>query len=443
MLRKIILVMLLLVILGFVLVSYVTVLRTDYRVTAGFVNLSLVLLFAFLVLLIVRFFALIYLAYLHHLDRAQIPDLSLRYRQNRDDLFLPPVSVIVPCYNEGIVVEASIRSLLNLEYPDLEIVVVDDGSADDTYERAARLAGRHGNFKVTVLRQRNRGKGEALNHGIGYSTGELIVCVDADSRLEPDSLLYAVQHFRNPRVGAVAGNVKVGNRRNYLTRMQALEYIEGLNMVRRSQGYFSAVNIIPGPIGVFRRSVLEEVGGYDRDTFAEDCDITVKILIKRWKIEYEPFAIAVTEAPETFVPFFRQRYRWTRGILQALRKHRQYLFHGAGFTNSFVLWYMGFEALLWPAMNIFAQIYFLYVVLFFDMVIFVVFWWGQLTILDIVAAMYCIGMEEEDFRLTPYAVLYRIFFVVVTDVCKVIATVEELLQVHMTWGKLQRLGRTN
>ncbi len=442
MVRKLILFLLLLLAMVFILISYVTVLQTNYRITSGFVNLSLVLLFSFLVLLIFRFFVLIYISYLHHLDRVRMPNLRARYHRDPTSLHLPSVSVIVPCYNEGVVIEKAIESLLKLEYPDLEIVVVDDGSSDDTYRRAGRYAGRHGHIGVTVLRQRNRGKGEALNHGIGYARGELLVCVDADSRLAPDSLLYAVQHFRDPRIGAVAGNVKVGNRRNLLTRLQALEYIEGLNMVRRSQGYFSTVNIIPGPIGVFRRQVLEDVGGYDRDTFAEDCDITIKILVKRWKIAYEPFAIAVTEAPESFVAFFRQRYRWTRGILQALRKHRRYLWRGAGFANSFVLWYMGFEALLWPAMNIFAQIYFLYVVIFFDMTIFVVFWWGQLTVLDLVAAMFCIGMEDEDFRLTPYAILYRIYFVVVTDVCKVIATLEELLQVRMTWGKLQRTGRT-
>lgn len=427
----------------FIVISYVTVLRTDYRVTSAFVNFSLVLLFSFLVILILRFFILIYLSYLHHVDRARLPDMLALYRRDPSSLHLPTVSVIVPCYNEGVVIENSIQSLLNLVYPGLEIVVVDDGSVDDTYRRAGRFAGRHGDKTVTVLRQRNRGKGEALNHGIGYSKGELLCCVDADSRLEPASLLYAVQHFRDPRVGAVAGNVKVGNRRNFLTRMQALEYIEGLNMVRRSQGYFSAVNIIPGPLGVFRRTVLEQVGGYDRDTFAEDCDITIKILVHRWKVEYEPFAIALTEAPETFVAFFRQRYRWTRGILQSLRKHRRYLFHGAGFTNTFVLWYMGFEALLWPAMNIFAQVYFLYVVAFFDMTMFVIFWWGQLTVLDVVTALFCLSMEEEDLKLAPYALLYRVFFVVVTDVCKVIATVEEFLRVRMTWGKLERTGRTN
>ena len=440
--RRLTLLGLALLMMGFVLISYVTVLRTDYRVTAAFVNFSLVVLFSFLVVLIVRFFILIYLSYLHHLDRSRVPDLLTEYRHNPGKLHLPSVSVIVPCYNEGRVIENSIRSLLGLVYPNVEIIVVDDGSADDTYPRAAKYEGRHGRFSVTVVRQRNSGKGQALNHGIRLAQGELIVTVDADSRLEPASLLYAVQHFRNPRVGAVAGNVKVGNRRSFLTRMQALEYVEGLNMVRRSQGYFSAVNIIPGPLGVFRREVLLEVGGYDDDTFAEDCDITIKILIRRWKIEYEPFAITWTEAPETYNAFFRQRYRWTRGILQSLRKHSSYLWRGAGPVNTFVLWYMGFEALLWPAMNIFAQVYFLYVVFFFDMTMFVIFWWGQLTVLDIVTAMFCISMEDEDLSLTPYALLYRVFFVVITDVCKVIATIEEFLQIRMTWGKLERTGRT-
>lgn len=439
--RKIILFMLILILLAFVFVTYVAVLRTDYKVTSAFVNLSMVVLFSFLVLLIIRFFILIYLSYLHHLDRSRTPDYLAEYLARPDGMTLPPVSIIVPAYNEGVVIESSIRSLLNLQYPDLEIVVVDDGSTDHTFKAAQRFEGRHGRTTVRVVRKENGGKGAALNYGIGISRGEFVLTVDADSRLEPASLLYAVQHFKDPRVGAVAGNVKVGNRHKLITKMQALEYIEGLNMVRRSQGYFSAVNIIPGPLGLFRRSVLDEVGGYELDTFAEDCDITIKILIKGWKIEYEPYAITWTEAPETIRDFFRQRYRWTRGILQSLRKHFRSLFGGAGFVNTFVLWYMAFESLVWPVMNIFAQVYFLYVVIFFDLAKFVIFWWGQLTVLDIVVAMFCLSMERESMKLVPYSILYRIYFVVLTDVCKVIASVEELLQVRMTWGKLDRTGR--
>jgi len=438
--RKLILFGPIFTLLAFVFVTYVAVLRTDYKVTSAFVNVSMVVLFSFLVLLIIRFFVLIYLSYLHHLDRSRTPDYLSEYMAHPEGMHLPSVSIIVPAYNEGVVIESSIRSLLNLQYSDLEIVVIDDGSKDDTFVRAKRYEGRHGRTVVKVFRQANGGKGAALNFGIGLSTGEFVLTVDADSRLEPGSLLYAVQHFKDPRVGAVAGNVKVGNRHKLITKMQALEYIEGLNMVRRSQGYFSAVNIIPGPMGLFRRTVLDEVGYYELDTFAEDCDITIKILIKGWKIEYEPFAITWTEAPETVRDFFRQRYRWTRGILQSLRKHFPSLFKGVGFVNTFMLWYMAFESLVWPLMNIFAQVYFLYVVIFFDLAKFVIFWWGQLTVLDIVVAMFCLSMERESMKLVPYSIIYRIYFVVLTDVCKVIASVEELLKIQMTWGKLDRTG---
>ena len=441
MVRKIMLLLLVVTLMAFVFVTYVAVLRTDYRVTSAFVNLSMVVLFSFLVLLIIRFFILIYLAYLHHLDRSKTPDYLAEYLSRSGDMHLPPVSIIVPAYNEGVVIEASVRSLLNLQYPSLEIVVVDDGSTDDTFARAKRYEGSHGRTVVRVLHKRNGGKGDSLNYGINASHGELVLTVDADSRLEPASLLYAVQHFKDPEIGAVAGNVKVGNRHNLLTKMQALEYIEGLNMVRRSQGYFSAVNIIPGPLGLFRRSVLDEVGYYELDTFAEDCDITIKVLTHGWKIQYEPYAITWTEAPETIRDFFKQRYRWTRGILQSLRKHAKYMLKGAGFVNTFVLWYMAFEAIVWPIMNIFAQAYFLYVVLFFSLAKFVLFWWGQLTVLDIVVAMFCLSMERESMKLVPYSILYRIYFVVLTDVCKVIASIEELLQVQMSWGKLERTGR--
>jgi poly-beta-1,6 N-acetyl-D-glucosamine synthase len=374
------------------------------------------------------------------LDRSRTPDYLSDYLAHEGNMYLPMVSIIEPAYNEGVVIEGSIRSMLNVQYPALEILVVDDGSSDDTYERAKRYEGTHGKTVVRVLRKTNGGKGDSLNYGIKESHGEMVLTVDADSRLEPASLLYAVQHFKDPAVGAVAGNVKVGNRNNMLTKMQALEYIEGLNMVRRSQGYFSAVNIIPGPLGLFRRTVLDEVGCYELDTFAEDCDITIKVLTRGWKIQYEPYAVTWTEAPETIRDFFRQRYRWTRGILQSLRKHRKYLWKGAGGVNTFVLWYMAFESLIWPVMNIFAQVYFLYVVIFFNLATFVIFWWGQLTVLDVVVAMFCLSMERESMKLVWYSIPYRIYFVVLTDVCKVIATVEELMRVQMSWGKLERTG---
>ncbi len=174
---------------------------------------------------------------------------------------------------------------------------MDDGSTDRTVERAASLEGRYGDTTLRVVSKRNGGKASALNTGIALARIDYVLCMDGDSRLDPGTLRAAMRHFGDPRVGAVAGNVKVVNRDNVWTRLQALEYLEGLNMARRAQGFLRVVNIIPGPIGVFRRDVLRRVGGYDTDTFAEDADLTLKILTAGWHVAYEERAIAYTEAP--------------------------------------------------------------------------------------------------------------------------------------------------
>ena len=214
-------------------------------------------------------------------------------------------------------IASALRSLLTMQYPSMEIIVVDDGSTDRTVERAAPLEGRYGDTTLRVVSKRNGGKASALNTGIALARNAFVLCMDGDSRLDPGTVRAAMRHFADPRVGAVAGNVKVVNRDNIWTRLQALEYLEGLNMARRAQGFLRVVNIIPGPIGVFRRDVLQRVGGYDTDTFAEDADLTLKILTAGWHVTYEERAIAYTEAPEQFIDLIKQRYRWTRGILQA------------------------------------------------------------------------------------------------------------------------------
>ena len=441
MMRKVIVPVLWLFLAVMLFAVYVAVRQTDYRITSFFVQFSMVVLVAFLLVLVLRYFILLFVSYLHFLECENRPDAD---ELKADEVFmasLPKVTIVVPAYNEGKVIEASIRSLTQLNYPDLEILVVDDGSSDDTYERAKKFEDLTGEVVVKVFKKKNGGKSNALNFGIWRSEGELILSVDADSKLEPDSLIYAASHFKDPRIGAVAGNVKVINRETLICKMQALEYIQGLNMVRRAQGYFKIVNIIPGPLGLFRKSALEEVEYYVHDTFAEDCDLTIKLLGKGWKVEYEPKAVTWTEAPEDMRSYFKQRYRWTRGILQSLRKHSNYLFCKGNRLNKSILWYMVFESVVWPAMNLFAQLFFLYIVYFFNLASFVVYWWAQLTILDIVASMYCLMLEREQMRLALYSVPYRLFFVLMTDVCKVLSSLEEMLKVEMTWGKLDRAGR--
>lgn len=392
---------------------------------------------AFLVLLVLRYFTLLWLGYLQHIET--------QVSEGDGDQFLPPVTLIVPAYNEGPVIQSAIRSLLDLDYPSYEILVVDDGSSDDTYAKASALEGRYGSVTVRVVSKSNAGKANALNTGIALARHGYVVCMDGDSRLSRDAVRVAMRHFADPKVGAVAGNVKVVNRVNLWSRLQALEYIEGLNMARRAQGFIRAVNIIPGPIGVFRREALAEVGGYDTDTFAEDADLTIKVLTAGWHVVYEPRAIARTEAPERLLDLIKQRYRWTRGILQALRKRGTWLAipkgEGGGFTVWLSLQAMLFEAIVWPIMNVLGNLFFAAVALSVGAASYVIYWWLLLTLLDVAAALYTVAMEEEDLSLVPYAIVYRFFFVVLVDVAKLFATTEEFMNVRMTWGKLERAGR--
>ena len=398
---------------------------------SAFVRVAMWALFGFLVLLILRYIGLLWFSYLNHLER-----------DDEESLLLPPVTILVPAYNEGAVIQGSIRSLLELDYPRYEILVIDDGSKDDTYAKAAVYEGDRGRANVRVITKPNGGKARALNTGIAAATSEFILCMDGDSALHPQTLRRAIRHFDDPHIGACAGSVKVVNRTNLLSSLQALEYIEGLNMVRAAQGFFRLVNIIPGPIGLFRKSALNKVGGYDHDTFAEDCDLTLKLLLEGWKIQYEPGAIAYTEAPEKLLDLLKQRYRWTRGILQAISKHKRTLVdprRGVGVTLT--LWYMIFEGIAWPAMNCFANVLFVYVATRYGTALPLVLWWAQLTVLDLAAALYCVVVEEEQLMLVPYAIFYRAFFALTIDVAKLFATFEELFKLRMDWGKLDRIGR--
>lgn len=400
-----------------------------------FIYSTIVAFVIFLALLLFRYFSIIVMGYL----------FISKYTFQEKDKFHPFVSIIVPVYNESKVIAGSIRSLLNIDYPNFEIIIVNDGSTDDTAKVAEGMVGykkgRRSMVKVSLINKPNGGKAKALNAGIQYSQAEFVVCMDGDSQLSPNSLRMGMRHFIDSKVGAVAGNVKVWNKKKMFTDLQSLEYLEGLNLARSAQAFVSMVNIIPGPIGFFRRSALKDAGFYSSDTFAEDADITLKILAKSWKISYEPNAISYTEAPVTLHQLLKQRYRWTRGILQAVRKHKKYLLNPTiNIKNTLILWAMFYEALVWPAMNILVNVFFISAALVYGMSSLIYIWWLGIMLLDMMAAIYCIASEGEEFRLVFYAVIYRVFFILIIDVTKVMATIEEFIGIHMTWGKLDRNG---
>ena len=402
--------------------------------------ISAYLLF-FLSLLVLRYAVLIFYSFMEHME------IQIKKRRQIENpasfkTSFPMVSIIVPAYNEGPVIEAAIHALLRLDYPNYEVLIVDDGSSDDTYEKAMVVARNSRTVPIRVITKTNGGKADALNTGIANARGEFILNMDGDTKLSANTLRACIPHFDDPSVGAVAGNVKVINRENIWTRIQALEYVEGLAMARKAQSFMRSVSIIPGPLGVFRKSVLQQVAGYDRDTFAEDCDLTLKILMRGWHVAYEPTAVAWVETPSHLLDLLKQRYRWTRGILQAMRKHSSALLHPrrAG-INFLILWYMLFEAIIWPISTVAGSLFFAYVGMRYGIVVFILYWWLQLTMLDLIAATYCVVVEEEDPVLILYAVSFRLFYITIIDVSKVFATIEEWIGTGMTWGKLQREGK--
>ncbi len=239
-------------------------------------------------------------------------------------LFTPPISVIVPAYNEEVTAIKTINSLLQQQYPNFEIIFVDDGSKDKTYERV-KAAFVH-DARVKIFTKPNGGKASALNFGIAQTQNDFVVNIDADTQLSDNALYQLIQKMSDQNIVAVAGNVQVGNKINVLTRWQAIEYTTAQNFDRLAMEYLNAITVIPGAIGAFRVAAIKAVGGYDTDTLAEDCDLTIRLLRTGGKIGTANAAIAYTEAPETFAQFLKQRFRWNFGVLQAFWKNRDVLF---------------------------------------------------------------------------------------------------------------------
>jgi cellulose synthase/poly-beta-1,6-N-acetylglucosamine synthase-like glycosyltransferase/spore germination protein YaaH/peptidoglycan/xylan/chitin deacetylase (PgdA/CDA1 family) len=237
--------------------------------------------------------------------------------------FDPRVAVLIPAYNEEAVIVRTIRSVLNSDYKNLRVIVIDDGSHDRTAEvAAAAYAQQIAAGRVQVLTKRNEGKAAALNYALDRISEEIYVGIDADTVIAPDAISKLISHFEDPTIGAIAGNAKVGNRVNLWTRWQALEYITSQNFERRALNLFHVITVVPGAIGAWRTAPVKAAGGYPLNTVAEDADLTMGLLEQGWRVDYEDRALAFTEAPIDARGLMRQRFRWSFGTLQAVWKHR-------------------------------------------------------------------------------------------------------------------------
>jgi peptidoglycan/xylan/chitin deacetylase (PgdA/CDA1 family)/spore germination protein YaaH/GT2 family glycosyltransferase len=229
------------------------------------------------------------------------------------------ISVIIPAFNEAMVIESSVRRVLESTQAEIEVIVVDDGSTDATSEIVSRVFGSEP--RVRLLTLSNGGKAHALNRALALAKGEIVVALDADTQFEPETIARLARWFADPQIGAVAGNAMVGNRVNLVTKWQGVEYVTAQNLERRALSRFDAITVVPGAVGAWRRAALDDVGGYPVDTLAEDQDLTIAIQRRGWRIAYDVDAVAWTEAPESFRALAKQRYRWAFGTLQCLWKH--------------------------------------------------------------------------------------------------------------------------
>jgi peptidoglycan-N-acetylglucosamine deacetylase len=236
-----------------------------------------------------------------------------------------PVSVIIPAYNEEKVIAATVARILASDYRDLEVLVIDDGSQDRTADVVRENFS--GAANVTLISIANGGKARALNLALERAHGDVVVALDADTQFDRETISRLVRWFVDPAIGAVAGNAKVGNRVNMITRWQALEYVVAQNLERRALAALGTLTVVPGAVGAWRRQVLLDIGGYPTDTLAEDQDLTIGLQQAGYKVHFDSSAAAWTEAPSSFRSLAKQRFRWAYGTLQCLWKYRHMTFN--------------------------------------------------------------------------------------------------------------------
>ncbi|MGW1024160.1 glycosyltransferase [Streptomyces sp. NPDC002577] len=347
-----------------------------------------------------------------------------------------PVSVLVPAYNEAKCITHTVNSLAQSDHP-VEVIVIDDGSTDGT----ARIVEDMRMPNVRVVRQLNAGKPAALNRGLANARYDIVVMMDGDTVFEPSTVRELVQPFGDPRVGAVAGNAKVGNKDSLIGAWQHIEYVMGFNLDRRMYDMLRCMPTIPGAVGAFRRTALERVGGMSDDTLAEDTDITMAMHRDGWRVVYAENARAWTEAPETVQQLWSQRYRWSYGTMQAIWKHRRAVIE-RGPSGRFgriglplVSLFMVVAPLLAPLIDVFL----LYGLVFGPTQKTVGAWLGVLAI-QAVCAAYAFRLDRERMThlisLPLQQILYRqLMYVVLLQ-----SWITALTGGRLRWQKLRRTG---
>ncbi|WP_433828969.1 bifunctional polysaccharide deacetylase/glycosyltransferase family 2 protein [Actinoplanes sp. CA-015351] len=350
--------------------------------------------------------------------------------------YTDPVTVIVPAYNEKECIADTVRSLAASTHP-IRIIVVDDGSTDGTAEIAEGL----GYPNVTVIWQPNSGKPAALNTGIAAADTEVVVMMDGDTVFEPDTVRNLVQAFSDPEIGAVAGNAKVANRKGLIALWQHIEYVVGFSIDRRAYDVMRCMATVPGAIGAFRRSALQQVNGLSDDTLAEDTDLTIAMIRAGWRVVYEEHARAWTEAPTTISQLWRQRYRWSYGTMQAMWKHRRALVEkGAGgkFGRRGLLNLLMFQTLM-PLLSPLIDVFLIYGFLFLDPLQTAIAWLTMLAI-QMISTVYAFRLDGEKLKPVLMVPLQQFVYRQLMYLVLIQSVLAAVGGIRLGWQKLHRAG---
>lgn len=353
-----------------------------------------------------------------------------------DPAFQPPVSVVIAAYNEEKVIERTVQSVLENGYPDLEVVVVDDGSRDGTLAVLEKAFG--ANPQVRIFTQPNCGKAAALNHAIRESKNNILVALDADTIFRKGTIGLLVRHFADRNVGAVSGNARVGNRGKLITRFQSLEYICGFNLDRRALDFLNAITVVPGAAGAWRKDLILRVGGFGDDTLAEDTDLTLAIRRLGYTIRYEENAIAYTEAPENTKDLAKQRFRWAFGTLQAAWKHRDATFNpNYGFLGWVALPSIWIFQVLLAALSPFAEVAMIIALFAGNWKIVLLYYFG-LFLLELVTAVLAFSLERAPAWDLALLLFQRIYYRQLMYFVLAKSILYAMRGRLVGWGKLER-----
>lgn len=379
------------------------------------------------------FYAILTIAYVRQFLRLLL-SLSYNFKRKRNQpVVYPKISIIVPAYNEEKTICACLQSLKNLDYPNYEVVVVDDGSTDRTFEVASQFG------TAKVIRQKNMGKPNALNNGVLAADGEIILTVDADTTIDRYALRWIAARFGvNKRLGAVAGNVKINKEKSLLNAVQSAEYAIGINLVRKGQSVLGSVLIVPGPVAALRREAIACAGFFSDDTFAEDFDVTLKIIKSGYLVEYEEASMAYTDAPKNIEDLIKQRRRWYRGMIQALEKHSDMYFNGRyGSAGMFGVPNLWFDAVS-PFLNIGLLLVTLLLWLFTGDIQFSLVGIAGYLMLSLGVGIVGLSLEpnpeKRNYLALPLLIVYNTFL----EGIRIMSLTEELVNIIMDWEKPRR-----